>query len=119
MDDYGKDFARRVNKGMRTLQAVGFFAPNKAWQCCTGCAFGAIPDDEARPVVFYHEQNRECFEDGETHLGYDPNTEKSGLSNEEVLLIMRRVFNQVGLSWEHNGDQARKPKVSRERSTAS
>lgn len=107
MNDYGQEFKKRLNRGMRTLQGLGFIAPAKPHACCMGCGYAEIPMEDPRAVVFYHAQDAERFSDGLTYLAYDPN----GHGNEFVLQAMRMAFENNGLTWQHSGDQKERPKV--------
>lgn len=58
------DTRTKLHNAFAYLQALGFVAPMKAWQCCQGCGCAALPEGTTK-FVFYHEQDLEHFRHGQ------------------------------------------------------
>ena len=91
------NFKSKLNQGFANIRKEGYFAKQNFW-CCQSCACAAIPDENAKAYVFYHQQDADGLredksEDKGIYLAWagDP-------------MVIRRAFEYAGCKVEHDGD---------------
>jgi hypothetical protein len=61
---------QNLTQAFRQLRKLGYFAKQNL-SCCTTCSWAEIPEEKAKKVVFYHNQdNSQLRSTGECYLGW-------------------------------------------------